>query len=350
MKDLSFKWDKLNPQADPSHSAGKPCSRSSHGVSWIDKSSKLIVYGGEAIARTPIEHDQAAWSFDAKKNQWNFIKSNPPPLRVAHAQAYHDASSSVYIFGGRAGILMQEQAMNDLWKLDCSFESGEEIWSEVSPNYADDCDPAPEPRSFHKMVCIGDDLYVFGGCGSNGRMADMHKFNLITRTWHNLGNSSLIKGRGGATILKLNNEKEIGIVAGFDGDESNDGHKFNVSKNDWCDYSMVPILQSLRPRSVAIGASFPKFGICIIFGGEVDPSDKGHEGAGGFENDLVILDEETGECLKTIRVEGDNPGVRGWSDGAVAEDKLFIFGGLAGDDENPKRLDDMWILTVKDSI
>ena len=124
MKDLSFRWTKLDPKADPSHKLGKPCPRSSHGVSWIEKFSKLIVYGGEAIARTPIEHDQATWSYDARKNQWHFIDSNPPPFRVAHAQAYHEASSSVFIFGGRAGVMMQEQAMNDLWKLDCSQEPG----------------------------------------------------------------------------------------------------------------------------------------------------------------------------------------------------------------------------------
>ena len=151
-------------------------------------------------------------------------------------------------------------------------------------------------------------------------------------------------------MLKLNKEKEIGIVAGFNGDESNDGHKFNVLDNKWCDDSMVPILQHLRPRSVAIGATFSKFGICMIFGGEVDPSDKGHEGAGGFENDLVILNAETGECIETIRVQGESPEVRGWSDGAASEDRLFIFGGLTGNDEDPKRLNDFWTLTVEESI
>jgi hypothetical protein len=37
----------------------------------------------------------------------------------------------------------------------------------------------------------------------------------------------------------------------------------------------------------------------IFFGGEVDPSDRGHEGAGGFENDMVVLEEKTGVLKKT---------------------------------------------------
>ena len=37
---------------------------------------------------------------------------------------------------------------------------------------------------------------------------------------------------------------------------------------------------------------------------------------------------------------------RGWTSAAVAGGELVVFGGLAGDDENPLRLDDTWILQV----
>jgi hypothetical protein len=93
----------------------------------------------------------------------------------------------------------------------------------------------------------------------------------------------------------------------------------------------------------------------VIFGGEVDPSDRGHEGAGSFEKDLVLLDEANGSFHSSIPPDsttGEWPTARGWSDGSATETEngeglLYIFGGLAGDDENPERLDDLWVLKIE---
>jgi len=262
------------------------------------------------------------------------------------------------MFGGRAGISMQEQAMNDIWKLDCSGPPGSEAWSEVVAE--DGGDGIPEARSFHQMLCLGNSLYVFGGCGEqSGRLADMHRFDLVERTWHNLGESQHLRGRGGATLLPLESGRYLGVVAGFAGEEMNDGHLFDVSLGRWCENSITDSLKGLRPRSVCVGGSFPSAGVSVIFGGEVDPSAKGHEGAGGFANDLVVLEESTGKYMKTIPGvdpecrSNPSPDTRGWSDSCSvdatgADDKglLYLFGGLSGDDSNPRRLDDLWKLEV----
>ena len=90
----------------------------------------------------------------------------------------------------------------------------------------------------------------------------------------------------------------------------------------------------------------------VIFGGEVDPSDRGHEGAGGFSNDLYLINEETLE-IKTITAENGAkmawPIPRGWSSGTSkgkGSNQLVIFGGLTGDDQNPVRLNDLWVCTI----
>ena len=91
-----------------------------------------------------------------------------------------------------------------------------------------------------------------------------------------------------------------------------------------------------------------------IFGGEVDPSDKGHEGAGGFANDIILINEESLQISQLSSKMYPNvtfPIQRGWSAGSSLlsndlKNQFVIFGGLTGDDQNPKRLNDLWICTV----
>jgi hypothetical protein len=340
-----FEWKKLLQIPDPKH--GKPCPRSSLGISYLPPTN--------AFSST-----QATWSFDLAPSSdgphWRLISDNlqqQPPPRVAHAQAYHVPSSALYVFGGRAGITMQEQAMNDVWKLDCSGPAGSETWSQVETKG----DP-PEARSFHRMMCLDDSLYVFGGCGeTSGRLADMYRLDLSSHTWHFLGASHHLRGRGGPNLLSLDSGRFLGVVAGFIGEETNDGHLFDVKAGKWCQESLTPSLKGLRSRSACLSGSFPSVGISLIFGGEVDPSAKGHEGAGSFDNSLVILDEKTGKYIETISANGDGenwPENRGWSDGCstdngMGEGRLYFFGGLSGDDANPVRLDDLWLLEVSQS-
>jgi hypothetical protein len=357
---IKFKWENLNPTPDPDH--GVPCERSSHGLSLLKGGKALILYGGENVARTPLDPLQSTWAAEEKDGVWSWrcishasaseSSAQCPPARVAHAQCAYD-DNTVYAFGGRAGIQMEEAAMNDLWKLDCSGEPGTETWSVVKPDLKNG-DPPPEPRSFHKMLCLGTNLYVFGGCGA-GRLADLYRFDVLKSTWHILPASSL-RGRGGANFMPFDSDKILGVVAGFCGEESNDGQLFDIAAEKWNGMDLSEQLSGLRPRSVCISASYPSLGVSVIFGGEVDPSAKGHEGAGGFENDIVLLDEKTAKYLSTTAAlaEGEVwPETRGWSDGASVDDvagiagKLYIYGGLSGDDAKPIRLSDLWCLNIQ---
>lgn len=114
--------------------------RSSHGVSCTG--STLIVFGGENVARTPI--DSNVYYIDiAGDNTWKHAKaadgSPEPQPRVAHSQVF--IGNSLYIFGGRQGILMEEKGLNDMWK----FDFGTFTWSEIEQK-----GDIPETRSFHK--------------------------------------------------------------------------------------------------------------------------------------------------------------------------------------------------------
>ena len=235
-------WKRLNPKPDVK---GVPCERSSHGISLIrnEAGTRLILYGGEKIARTPLDPSEALWVAEKDHGchgwSWRSVTCPGPPSRVAHAQA--SVGSFVYIFGGRCGTAMEEEPLNDLWALDCR-EPGKESWSKVEPTPGSD---PPEPRSFHQMIAVHKDLYVFGGCGTTGRLADLHCFNTTTGTWRNLGKSELLRGRGGANLLCFGDR--LSVIAGFAGEETNDGHAYNMRKGSW----EAELLQlDLRPRSV----------------------------------------------------------------------------------------------------
>jgi N-acetylneuraminic acid mutarotase len=309
--------------------------------------TRLVLYGGEHVARTPLEDEQALWVADCCSDgttwQWKCCTPSTamrPPPRVAHTQVAV-GDRYVYVFGGRAGITMGEKPMNDLWKLDT--ESLE--WTMVEPSVSS---PPPSPRSFHRMVAVEpSSIYVFGGCSADGRLADLFQFDLTTSTWHELGASPLLRGRGGANLLVLQNKEQMAVIAGFAGEETNDGHRFDLSTKTWQD-ELMSAPEGLRPRSVCVAGSFSAINKAVLFGGEVDPSERGHEGAGGFENDVVLLDGTTGEYLQTVRASsGASPEARGWSDGDVFGNSLYIFGGLAGDDNSPKRLNDLWRLDLE---
>merc|ERR1719397_2113606 len=82
----------------------------------------------------------------------------------------------------------------------------------------------------------------------------------------------------------------------------------------------------------------------LLFGGELQPSDRGHEGAGAFSSDTQVFEAST-----SMKVVGDgkgktSPPPRGWSASAGwGSGKVVVAGGLAGDDSNPVRMMDVWV-------
>ena len=272
---------------------------------------------------------------------------------MGHSQAV--VGEKVFIFGGRAGITMEEKAMNDLWVLDLSKEKGEEKWERIEEG--GEKEGCPCPRSFHQMTSFKEKIYVFGGCGKEGRLSDMWEYDLKKGGWKGWG-EGLLKGRGGACLVTLKNG--LGVVGGFAGEETNDGQLFWVGEGEregereegWAK-EKIEGLEEMRPRSVCVGGEMGGMGMAIIFGGEVNASAKGHEGAGGFENDIIILDGEKGGMVGRVgEREGEEwPEKRGWGAGAFEKGeggerekgRFFLFGGLCGDDENPRRLGDLWM-------
>ena len=68
----SVKFTRITPT--PTDDGMSPLSRSSHGISYLN-SGKLVIYGGEHVARTPIEDSsQSLWLAEkSSDNVWKWI-------------------------------------------------------------------------------------------------------------------------------------------------------------------------------------------------------------------------------------------------------------------------------------
>ena len=329
-----LEWEEVKDMVDP------PSTRSSHGISVIG--NRLYVFGGEHVARTPIDSTMYSFDFDKMEDKaWTTCKvvgETVPSPRVAHSQAA--VGSTIFIFGGRQGVAMSEAPLNDLYAYDT--EAG--TWTNLTTPSAG---TAPSPRSFHKMVSVGTKLYVFGGCGAKGRLADLYSYDVPTKTWTQLPGHD-IGGRGGAGFVAVPSESALYVVGGFAGKEMNDVYRFNLDTQAWEGvHGDGAADNQIRPFSVSCGGVLSDNTI-VFFGGEVDPSAKGHEGAGGFSNDCQLFDGTTGKYTGTTGAM-TKPMTRGWTAAGVLADgkRLVVFGGLSGDDSNPLRLNDLWVLNAK---
>jgi len=327
MRRFAARWTRLALDNSPS-------ARSSHGISAIAGAAYL--YGGEGQARHAI--DSTVHRLDMQSHSWEALApAHAPPPRVAHAQAA--VGGKLLVFGGLIGDGRSSDEvsvhLNDCW----SFDPKSVEWTKLEPARG----TPPCARSYHRAAAVGDTLFIFGGCGADGRLADLHAFDTKTCSWSEVPPPPELRGRGGATFEASADGSRLWVCAGFAGEETNDLMCFDLAERAWTRVEAP----WLRKRSVAASMSL-EMGV-VIFGGEVSPSDKGHEGAGGFASDLIGFESAAGSQLEVSAACPPSPSPRGWgAAAAIGPDEGVVFGGLAGDDSSPERLGDAWHLKVSE--
>lgn len=319
-------WLKLDQPDGPE----TPIARSSHSLTH--SSAGLVLFGGEHDPRTPISSD--AYLYDTKSASWRVIKADAlaPCARLAHTAA--SFASDLYVFGGRDGKELGENALGDLHKLDIVTGS----WS--GP-IADVKGKAPQPRSFHASCeerSLGQ-FFIFGGCGAEGRLSDLHSFDPRSHTWTLHPAHEEIKGRGGASLVAT--DQRVHVLGGFCGHELADCFVYDIRAGKW---ETSPSFAFGRSVFGSASLNLPSGPSIVSFGGEVDPSDKGHEGAGEFTADLVVLQIQDGAQwtkVEAIVTDSQLPCPRGWFACASTDAGLIVHGGL---DCGNERLGDLFIL------
>jgi hypothetical protein len=137
---------------------------------------------------------------------------------------------------------------------------------------------------------------------------------------------------------------KIWVVYGFSGVEMNDVHCFDPIQGTWTQVDTSGEKPSARSVFSTVGIG--KY--IIISGGEVDPSDLGHLGAGKFASEAYALDTDTliWKRLNDGLGSDDHPGPRGWcafAGGCLNGNQgLLVCGGNSPSND---RLDDIFFFT-----
>lgn len=301
-----------------------PGARSSHAISIVGQMA--YVFGGEFSPRVPV--DNKVHVFDLETLTWSVANAtgDVPPPRVGVTMAA--VGKTIYVFGGRDS---EHKELNELYKFDTSTRK----WTQLSDG--------PDHRSYHSTTADDRHVYIFGGCGVAGRLNDLWAYDVVDQKWIKYPNpGDKLRGRGGPGLAVA--QGKIWVVYGFAGEEVDDVHYFDPAREEWAQVETTGEKPTARSVFSTVGISKYIF----IHGGEVDPSDLGHLGAGKFANEVYTLDTET---LVWKRWEdgpdsGDHPGPRGWTAfaGGLRHGKegLLVYGGNSPSND---RLGDIFFFT-----
>ncbi|KAL1220446.1 Thiohydroximate-O-sulfate sulfur/sulfate-lyase (nitrile-forming) NSP2 [Cardamine amara subsp. amara] len=304
-----------------------PGPRSSHAIAVVG--DKLYSFGGELTPNVPIDKDLHV--FDFNTHTWLIAPATGDiPTLSCLGVSMVAVGSKLYVFGGRDasrkynGFYSYDTVKNE-WKLVTRVEEG------------------PEARSFHSMASDANNVYLFGGVSKTVRLKTLNAFNVANEKWVQLPSpGDSCKERGGPGLVVV--QGKIWMLYGFDGDECDDIHCFDVDRNEWKKVETTG--EKPPPRSVFAAAAVGKY--VIVFGGEIEMDPKAHIGPGKLCGKGFVLDTET---LKWKKLEDGGeetrPGPRGWcaSTAATVNGKkgMLMFGGKAPTND---RYDDLYFYAV----
>jgi N-acetylneuraminic acid mutarotase len=149
-------WTDVSPAAET-----RPLKRCLHEAVWDAAREQMLLYGGCSSGFGPCPQGDL-WAFDPESQTWSELTpSESPAPRANPALVRDDASGATWLIAGytEAGYAA------DLWTLDLANDAPS--WSEATSA------TGPTPRASHDAAVLNGDVYLFGGNGDNGLLADL---------------------------------------------------------------------------------------------------------------------------------------------------------------------------------
>ncbi len=149
-------WTDVSPAPET-----RPLKRCLHEAVWDDATSRMLLYGGCSSGFGPCPQGDL-WAFDPATRAWSELTGATNPAGRSNPALVRDAaSSSHWLIDG----LTEAGYAADLWSLD--VQSAGAAWSEVAQDGV-----VPEARASHDAAMLDGVVYLFGGYGVNGPLAD----------------------------------------------------------------------------------------------------------------------------------------------------------------------------------
>ncbi|KAG8843207.1 hypothetical protein FRB96_004234 [Tulasnella sp. 330] len=278
------------------------------------------------------------WCFDIETFQWThpeMLGDIPPPCR-AHSATLVD--KKIYVWGGGEGPTYY----NDLYVLDTTSHR----W--VKPNIPG---PIPLPRRAHTAVLYKDVIYVFGGGNGHRALNDVWALDTSVGLDRLRWECVVVNGDGGGAkgmkpaprgyhTANLIGEVMI-IMGGSDGRECfNDVWALDLDRTVWREVRPEKTYRRLSHSSTQVGSYL------FIMGG--------HDGVKYFSSVFSLISSfnpmltvAAQPVTVTLQYEprqtqGRPPSSRGYHVAALADSRLWIFGGFDGH----AVFDDVWVLDL----
>ena len=255
-----------------------------NGVSWIDNSGSLWMYGGTGINWWGNLND--LWKYDLNANEWTWIKGetsfsdpgvfglkgvadnkNLPGARE-DAVSWTDTSGNLWLFGGRVIHQVDLYSLNDLWKYEPAVNQWIWMKGDSIPNgrglYVGPAD-ATQPGARRGSVTWTDNLgnlWLFGGEHYDRNTLtftlfnDLWKYDPGTNNWtwiagdstgngpgiygtKGVGTSFTKPGARGGSVSWKDSDGNLWLFGGWSGTSGNsdvnlnDLWKYDISANTW---------------------------------------------------------------------------------------------------------------------
>ncbi|XP_035230023.1 F-box only protein 42-like [Stegodyphus dumicola] len=200
------------------------------------------------------------------------------------------------------------------------------------------CHLVPEPgptiskRYSHSACCIGNSMYIFGGCTTaNTTFNDLWRLDLGTRCWiRPLATGTYPPPKACATLV--NHGENLILFGGWTHTAPyplhqvwrvfNQIHLYNINTNRWTQVTSVTVCPPMAGHSATVHGD-----LMVVFGGiQRQISD------GPFlsSNDIWTLDLKTFKWQKQATSPVQPPSRYGHSQIAIDKNHLLIIGGCGG--------------------
>ena len=149
-------WSDVSPAPET-----RPLKRCLHEAVWDDGQNRMLLYGGCSSGFGPCPQGDL-WAFDTATQTWiDLTPVASPVARSNPALVRDEADGRMWLIDG----LTEAGYIADLWTLDLT--GGAPEWIETAQGSV-----VPDSRASHDATVIDGDIYLFGGYGNAGSLAD----------------------------------------------------------------------------------------------------------------------------------------------------------------------------------